>query len=263
MELFALSAIIFYAIAIYYCILVLTEKQRSQTRSIFILGASATVCHLFWLGFEIVTGAGLNLSIINVAALISLIISIMMTLSINQFKILPLLPMVYGFAIINIALTYLLPTTYISNLANNTPLVVHIIVTLLSYASFLIASLFALQMAYLDYQLKHKRAVAIHPALPSLMAIEKQLIRLLGIGLALLTVSLLISFFFFDNPFTHSQGHKTVLSIIAWIFYAVLLWGHFKQGWRSNKIAFGALFGSILLSLAYFGSRIVKELLLS
>ena len=262
MELFALGAIIFYIAAIYHCIKALTIEQQVSIRTIFTLGAGATLCHLFWMGFDIVTTAGINLSIVNVAALISLLISIIMTLSINKFKILPLLPIVYGFSTIVIAISYLLPTIYISNLSNNTPLVVHIIVILFAYAAFIVASLLALQMAYLDYQLKHKRPIAMHPALPSLMTIEKQLIRLLTIGLILLSIAIVTSFVFFEDAFTHTQAHKTILSILAWFFYAVLLWGHFKQGWRSNKIAFGTLFGSVLLSLAYFGSRFVKEILL-
>jgi len=263
MELFALGAIIFYTAAIYYCVKALTVTQQPSMRTIFTLGVGATLCHLFWMGFDTVTSAGINLSILNVATLISLLISIIMTLSINKFKILTLLPIVYGFSATVIALSYLLPTIYISNLSHNAPLVNHIIVILFAYAAFIVASLLALQMAYLDYQLKHKRPIAMHPALPSLMTIEKQLIRLLCVGLALLTVALSTSFFFFDEPFAHSQAHRTILSILAWFFYAVLLWGHFKQGWRSNKIAFGTLFGSILLSLAYFGSRFVKEILLN
>ncbi|GIC77923.1 inner membrane protein YpjD [Moritella sp. F3] len=262
MELFALGAIIFYIAATYYCIKALTVTQQPSIRTIFILGASATLCHLFWMGFDIVTTAGINLSIINVAALISLLISMIMTMSVNKFKILPLLPIVYGFSIVVIAISYLLPTIYISNLSHNTPLVIHIVVILFAYAAFIVASLLALQMAYLDYQLKHKRPIAMHPALPSLMTIEKQLIRLLSVGLVLLSIAILTSFIFFEDAFTHTQAHKTVLSILAWLFYSVLLWGHFKQGWRSNKIAFGTLFGSILLSLAYFGSRFVKEIIL-
>lgn len=262
MELFALSAIIFYALAVYQSILIITEKKALQTRPIFIFSAIAALSHLFWVGFEVVTQAGLNFSITNVAAMVSVLISIIMTLSIQKVKVLTLLPVVYGFSILIIIMTYLLPTMYISDLTGNLPLITHIILTLLAYASFLIASLFALQMAYLDYQLKHKRALAMHPALPSLMTIEKQLIRLLMLGLTLLSISLTIALVAFENPFTHSQGHKTVLSVIAWLFYAVLLWGHFKQGWRNNKIIFGTLIGTSLLSLAYFGSRVVKEFML-
>ena len=108
MELFALGAIILYIAAIYNCISALTVKKQVSIRAIFTLGAGATLCHLFWMGFDIVTAAGINLSIINVATLISLLISIIMTLSINKFKILPLLPIVYGFSIIVIAISYLL-----------------------------------------------------------------------------------------------------------------------------------------------------------
>ena len=71
MELFALSAIIFYALAVYQSILIITEKKALQTRPIFIFSAIAALSHLFWVGFEVVTQAGLNFSITNVAAIVS------------------------------------------------------------------------------------------------------------------------------------------------------------------------------------------------
>ncbi len=262
MELFALSAVILYLVATYFCISSLLNSKIPQTRLTFIFGAVATISHLVWLGLDITTSAGSNLSILNVAALISLFICIMLTFSINQIKILALMPIVYGVAVVIIVVDSILPTTYISHLANNPKLIIHITTTLLAYATLTIASLFAIQMAYLDYQLKHKTRTAMHPALPPLMTVEKQLIKLLILGLLLLTFSLLTSFIFFDNPFTSSQGHKTFFAILAWILYAVLIWGHFRQGWRSNKIAYGTLSGSVLLAMSYFGSRFIKEIIL-
>ncbi|MBP6791419.1 MAG: cytochrome c biogenesis protein CcsA, partial [Aeromonas sp.] len=49
----------------------------------------------------------------------------------------------------------------------------------------------------------------------------------------------------------------------AWCVYALLLWGHHTRGWRGRKVIMLSLIGSFILTLAYFGSRFVKEVLLS
>ena len=56
--------------------------------------------------------------------------------------------------------------------------------------------------------------------------------------------------------------HKTVLTIVAWLLFSVLLWGHYQLGWRSQTAVRFTLAGFTLLMLAYFGSKMVLELLL-
>ena len=55
---------------------------------------------------------------------------------------------------------------------------------------------------------------------------------------------------------------KTVLSLVAWAFFAVLLYGRWRYGWRGRLAVRGALAGYALLVLAYFGSKLVLELIL-
>jgi ABC-type uncharacterized transport system permease subunit len=56
--------------------------------------------------------------------------------------------------------------------------------------------------------------------------------------------------------------HKTVLSIMAWLTYALLIWGRLAKGWR-GPLAIRLLYlGSAMLLLAYVGSRFVLEVLL-
>ncbi|MGR5541593.1 cytochrome c biogenesis protein CcsA, partial [Vibrio campbellii] len=68
---------------------------------------------------------------------------------------------------------------------------------------------------------------------------------------------------FIYDMFAQGKAHKAVLSFIAWIVYVVLFWGHYRQGWRGKKITWFALAGAALLTLAYFGSRFVKEIILT
>jgi ABC-type uncharacterized transport system permease subunit len=56
--------------------------------------------------------------------------------------------------------------------------------------------------------------------------------------------------------------HKTVLSIIAWFIFSGLLLGRLRYGWRGSTAIQGTLIGFVLLLLAYFGSKLVLELIL-
>lgn len=56
--------------------------------------------------------------------------------------------------------------------------------------------------------------------------------------------------------------HKTVLSLLAWLVFASLLAGRWRFGWR-GRVAMRWLYaGSVLLLLAYVGSRFVLEVIL-
>ncbi|HSB96504.1 MAG TPA: cytochrome c biogenesis protein CcsA, partial [Spongiibacteraceae bacterium] len=56
--------------------------------------------------------------------------------------------------------------------------------------------------------------------------------------------------------------HKTVFSLISWLIFAILLWGHHRLGWRGHTAVRWTLAGFSLLVLAYFGSKFVLELML-
>ena len=82
------------------------------------------------------------------------------------------------------------------------------------------------------------------------------------LGVALLTLSISSGLFFVQDLFAQGKAHKAVLSIMAWVVYVLLLWGHHRHGWRGKTLIGLSLLGSLLLVLAYFGSRFVKEVLL-
>jgi len=57
--------------------------------------------------------------------------------------------------------------------------------------------------------------------------------------------------------------HKTVLSLVAWIIFAVLIFGRQLFGWRGKQAITAIQVGFAILVLAYFGSKFVLERLLS
>jgi ABC-type uncharacterized transport system permease subunit len=91
---------------------------------------------------------------------------------------------------------------------------------------------------------------------------ETLLFQMIATGLAFLTVALISGFVFIDDLFAQHLVHKTVLSIIAWIIFSGLLVGRVRYGWRGSIAIQWTLIGFVLLLMAYFGSKLVLELIL-
>ena len=56
--------------------------------------------------------------------------------------------------------------------------------------------------------------------------------------------------------------HKTVLSVASWAVFLMLLWGHWRYGWRGRTALRWTWTGYAVLLTAYFGSKFVLETLL-
>ena len=85
---------------------------------------------------------------------------------------------------------------------------------------------------------------------------------MLTAGFILLTLSLLTGAIFLENIFAQHLVHKTSLSLLAWIVFAILLWGRWRSGWRGRRAIRWTLGGFSVLVLAYIGSKLVLELVL-
>ena len=138
----------------------------------------------------------------------------------------------------------------------------HILLSILAFSLISIAALQALFLAYQNHQLKHKNPTGLVSKLPPLQTMEMLLFELLWVGITLLSLSILSGILYLQNIFAQHLVHKTVLSIIAWCVFAVLLWGRHYSGWRGSTAIRGTLVGFAFLVLSYFGSKFVLELIL-
>ncbi len=139
---------------------------------------------------------------------------------------------------------------------------IHVFLSLLAYAVLALAAaqaiLVSIQRRYLS---KHKPGGFMR-LLPPLDTTEDLLFTLLSAGFGLLSLSLVSGFFYLENMFAQHLVHKTVLSSIGWAIFAVLIFGRWKFGWRGKTAVKLTLAGFAILVLAYFGSKIVLEVLL-
>ena len=261
MELLAILAMAFYVLAAFACVHNILNPQHRRARASLLAALCAMALHGLWLFNSIVLVPGQNLSMLNVASLISLIIAALMTVLVARFKIWLLMPLVYGFAGLLLAADMLIPSNYSMYLETRPEVLLHIGLGLMAYSLLAIASLLAILLSFLTRRLKSHKLTNL-PSLPPLMTLERYLFRLIFIGVVILTLSISSGLFFLQDMFSPTKAHKAVLTILAWCVYVGLLWGHHHLGWRGKKVIWTSLAGSLLLTLAYFGSRFVREVLL-
>lgn len=138
----------------------------------------------------------------------------------------------------------------------------HILLSLTAYALLALAAMQSIILAIQEKQLRHKNAGGLLRKLPPLQTMEKALFQLLNAGFILLTLGLITGFVFVDDFIDQHVAHKTVLSVIAWLVFAGLLWGRMQYGWRSQTAVKWTLSGFGFLLLAYVGSKLVLEFLI-
>jgi ABC-type uncharacterized transport system permease subunit len=172
------------------------------------------------------------------------------------------------------ALSVVLPEVFhgaaVSAAADTGVLRVHLIIAICAYSFFTIAALHALLMASIDRQLHAALGTPDRASsrwlsqMPSLLAMERLLFRLIASGFVLLTLTVVTGVFFSEELFGRALrfDHKTVFAIASWFVFAGLLTGRFVFGWRGRKALRWTLAGFLMLMLAYVGSRFVLEVIL-
>ncbi len=237
-------------------------RQTTPTVSLLLRAIALTLCfHAVGIYGISVKPEGIQLSLFVVSSLIFWVINTVVLLSSlkkplhNVFIF--LLPLS---AIAVIAALVSHSRSSIIQLDNK--LASHVVLSVLAYSLLTIATLQALLLAYQNRQLKTKAGLHSLRYLPPLQTMEALLFEFLFVGEILLTLSIITGFIFLENIFAQHLVHKTVFSIAAWFVYAFLLIGKYKLGWRGNTAIRWTLAGFLFLMLAYFGSKLVLEIIL-
>lgn len=256
MSVFAIIAISSYFLSVLLIMPGLAGKQQIYARLTLVLAVIALVSHGIALKTLIFVSEGQNLTLLNLGSTVSLLISIIMTIVAFNGRAWFLLPIVYSLSTINLLLATIMPGEFITHLEASVTTFIHIGLALLGYATLIIAALYALQLGLLDYQLKNKKLI-FTPDIPPLMVIERKMFHIIQVGVILLTLTLGTGMIFMDNVFNKENIHKAILSICAWVIYLILLWGHFHHGWRGRRVIVFNLIGGFILTLAFFGNRLL------
>ena len=234
--------------------------QRSQS---LMLGLAAVFIHASILYPAIITAGGLNLGIFYAASLVAMTTALLLLLASFVEPVENLGIPVFAVAALSIALTIIFPDPYIITKATSWQLDSHILASLLAYSILGLAVLQAILLAIQDSHLRNRTPGGFIRALPPLQTMESLLFQMIATGFTLLTLALVTGVLFLEDIFSQHLVHKTTLSIIAWIVFAILLWGRWRFGWRGRVAIRWTIGGFIFLMLAYFGSKFVLELIIN
>jgi len=267
MDIFALSSL---TIALYLVTALLLARRLvnhpvtvDSVKMAYIgLGAGAVVLHATGLYQHIFTGDGINLGFFNAVSLIALLIAGLMLLSSIRQPTENLGIIIFPIAAIAVVMENALTSDRVLSSSVAIEIEAHIILSVLAYSLLSIAALQAMVIAIQDRRLRHKRPGGFMRALPPLQVMETLLFQIITLGFFLLSMALLTGFLYLEDIFAQHLVHKTVLSFIAWIVFAILLWGRWKAGWRGRTAIRWTLSGVGILLLAYFGSKLVLEIIL-
>jgi len=261
-DILSIIASVSYLLAAVITVTTLFTPKGPNIVLVLLLGCVGIISHTISNSHLLFSSEIINFSLPNVISLVSLVIALTISAIALKFKINLLLPVVYGFAGFWQLILFFIPKGNENPIISDQISVIsHVSLSLIAYSVLVIATLYAFQVSYINYKLKHKNLQAVNH-LPPLMQVEGQLFILLAMGTLSLSLSLLVGFLFLEHFFSAQNAHKTVFSLLALITYIVILWGHYKQGWRGHKVLTLTIIATFLLTLAYFGSRFVKEFIL-
>ncbi|MBV1874319.1 MAG: cytochrome c biogenesis protein CcsA [Gammaproteobacteria bacterium] len=257
-----ISALSFYIIATFYLARQLKRGKPTQQNILLACGLVALVLHAGSVYGIINTPEGLRFNFFQVASLFGWVIAAIATLAAMLRPVSNLTLIAYPCAAAGILSSLLIDTQALPMTDTPTGVLLHITLSILAYSVLAIAAAQSLLLAALDHQLKHKHMSGIVQFLPPLQTMESLLFEMIWGGLALLTLSIISGMIFIDNFFAQHLAHKTILSISAWCIFTTLLWGRHQLGWRGATAIKGTLSGFTVLMLAYFGSKLVLEVIL-
>ena len=137
----------------------------------------------------------------------------------------------------------------------------HILISILAFAVLGIAAIQALLYAYQEKQIKVRTNPALLMALPPLQTMEQLLFRLVGIGFMLLSLTLISGALFSQEIFGQAFAfkHHTILALMGWIVFAILLFKRMTTGIRGSQAVIWTIGGFVLIKLGYFGTKIITE----
>lgn len=244
----------------------LKGRHKSNRNKVLLVAAVALICHTLSFNGTLYSPAGLDLGFYTIASLIGWIMAIMVTLSGIRKPLQNLFIGVYPVAAITLALALPMSSSEVisKSIQQWTPqLTSHILLSILAYSVLSIAAIQATLLAIQDHHLRHHLTNGLIMRLPALQTMEQLLFELVWVGIILLSISIFTGMLFIEDMFAQHLAHKTILSIIAWGIFSALLLGRYMLGWRGTTAIRWTIAGYLLLMLAFFGSKLVLEIILN
>lgn len=228
---------------------------------ILTIGLTALVLHGLLLYQQVLTPSGINFGFFNAISLLTWVSAAVFLLSALANPIENLGIAIFPLAAVAMLLKQAFPAQHFLQ-PGREMLDVHVLISVFAYAVLTLAALQAVLLAIQDRHLHSKHPGGFIRALPPLESMERLLFQMIAAGFILQSLSLITGFLFLEDMFAQHMVHKTFFSLVAWLVFAILLWGRWRFGWRGRTAIRTTLGGFASLLLAYLGSKLVLELLL-
>jgi len=256
-----LIAMLLYFIAASVQGLGLKGRLSSSKTVVLLAGGFAVILHGYLLHHWIDVGVGQNLTSFNMLSLVAWLISTLILLIALIKPVEHLGIFIFPVAGLSIMLVQLFPASHVIDTAANPSELVHILLSVFTFSVLCVAALQGILLAIQDRRLHFKNTSHVTEKLPPLEVMESLMFQLIWLGFLLLSVLLVTSFYSFYHRMTAQLIDKSILVILSWGIFAVLLVGRHLFGWRGRKAIYSTLSGVGLLVVVYFGSELVMGLL--
>ena len=196
---------------------------------VWIFWLSAIILHSYQLSPILKESYSVNLSIDYALILVAFIISITLYISSilgnTQFLGIIILPIVSFIFLLNFENNPV-------NISLNNYIFIHVILSLISYSILGLSAAQSLIVKLQERKLQANQPLGIITRLPSLDSMDRLLFKFLVLGVIFLSASLISGLIFIEDLFAQHLAHKTVLSILAWFIFILLILGRKIYGWR-------------------------------
>ncbi len=259
---FAIASMAYIIVSVYigWTLTTNTPIRRGPTLGLLIIGMLA---HAVLLYPYIITLYGLNFNLFNILSFTSLLFLFFYVLFCLYRPIVSLAILAAPTALIGMIVGYFGRAPYQPLTNVGIGLEAHILLSLAAYCLLLMA---AVQALFLRLQIRELKHQSIHRfwvnKLPSLQTMESLLFDMILLGFVLLSVALGLGFVYVEDLLGQHIAHKTVFSVLSWLLFGVLLFGHWRAGWRGKRAANITVYAFVLLAIGFIGSKFVLEFLL-
>ncbi|MBL8246294.1 MAG: cytochrome c biogenesis protein CcsA [Rhodanobacteraceae bacterium] len=238
----------------------LGERALLAPRWVIACGIAGLAAHAALLFLPTLLGAPISTHFFRALSLVAWAMAVVMTAVHGGSRARLLLAMNWPIAMLSAIAGALAPPVAVS--ISGWQIRLHVVIALSAYALLSIAALQALAVAWQERSLRRKQLGPMLRALPPLSAMEELLFQYIVAGFALLTLTVLSGALFIDDWMAQHLVHKTVLTLLAWVVFGLLVFGRWQFGWRGRTAVNWTLAGMLVLLLAFFGSKFVLEILL-
>lgn len=218
----------------------------------------AIIAHAVLLFHWIDQGNVQNLTVINVFSQVAWLIALLITLFAFVAPLDNLGVFIFPFAAVTVLLGWLFPGSHMVDTKAEPGQLLHILLAFLVMSIFFVAATQATLLLLQDRLLRQRQTQGMVRFLPPLETMENLLFQMISMGFILLSLVLLTSVIFFPLFFSIQLWPHTITAFLAWLVFAILLYGRKIFGWRGYKAIGLTMSGVCLVLLSYVATWLVE-----